>query len=60
MSREAVAETLSHYPLKVTLEGQLYTIRQMTADDGPALMRFAQDLPPHDTLYMRRDITRLT
>ena len=30
----------------------------MTAEDGPALLKFAQALPKHDILYMRRDITR--
>lgn len=57
MSREALAKTLAAYPLKVTLKGKPYTVRAMTAADGPALMAFARQLPLHDRLYMRRDLT---
>jgi len=58
MSREAVAKALAHYPITAKLGGQDYRIRTMTPADGEVLMAFARELPPHDTLYMRRDITR--
>lgn len=58
MSDDAVAQALAHYPVTVTLKGQPYTIREMTANDGDALRSFACALPAHDTLYMRRDITQ--
>ncbi len=58
MSEEAVKAALAHYPVKTNLKGAEYTIRTMTQDDGPALLEFAQSLSPHDTLYLRRDITQ--
>lgn len=56
MSRAALEQALAAYPLTVTLNGSAYTIRAMVAADGPALMAFARALPPHDRLYMRRDL----
>lgn len=58
MSRDTVAKALEHYPISIKLKDQEYRIRPMTAADGPVLMAFARELPAHDTLYMRRDITR--
>lgn len=58
MSREAIAKALAHYPITANLGGEDFRIRTMSPSDGEALMAFARDLPPHDTLYMRRDITR--
>ena len=58
MSREAVVKALAHYPISTKLGGEDYRIRVMSPADGEALMAFARELPPHDTLYMRRDITR--
>ncbi len=58
MSREAVGEALAHYPISARLGGLDYRIRIMSPADGEAVMAFARELPPHDTLYMRRDITR--
>ncbi|MGR8921435.1 MAG: N-acetyltransferase family protein [Gammaproteobacteria bacterium] len=57
MSADALAEALAHYPMQVALGDRKYAIRAMTLEDGPALMTFARGLPPHDTLYMRRDLT---
>ncbi len=51
-------EAVSGYPLKLQLKGVDYVIRRMTAEDGSALLKFAQALPEHDILYLRRDITR--
>ena len=57
MSREALAKALKAYPLEVSLGGQNYSIRAMTNEDGPLLKAFAEGLPQHDRLYMRRDLT---
>lgn len=46
------------YPMKVKLAETAYTLRQMTAADGPVIQEFARKLPPHDLLFMRRDITK--
>ncbi|MGH8598994.1 MAG: GNAT family N-acetyltransferase [Gammaproteobacteria bacterium] len=46
------------YPMKVKLGDRGYTLRQMTERDGPLLQEFARKLPPHDLLFMRRDITK--
>ncbi|MBL6746367.1 MAG: GNAT family N-acetyltransferase [Pseudomonadales bacterium] len=46
----------SHYPWIVNLRGVEYTIRVMTTEDGPAILEFAQALPAHDILFMRRNI----
>lgn len=58
MSREAVEKVLAQYPLTADLGGRQIRIRVMTPDDGGALMAYARSLPSHDTLYMRRDITK--
>lgn len=58
MSNESVTQALAHYPLTVALRGQSFTLRQMTAQDGAALLAFARGLPAHDTLFLRRDITQ--
>ncbi len=57
MSRDALENALSAYPIEAALKGRSYTIRVMRTTDGPALMAFARDLPAHDRLYMRRDLT---
>jgi len=57
MSRDALEKALSAYPIEAALKGRSYTIRVMRTTDGPALMAFARELPAHDRLYMRRDLT---
>jgi L-amino acid N-acyltransferase YncA len=47
------------YPMKVTLDERTFTLRQMTDADGPLVQEFARKLPPHDLLFMRRDITKI-
>lgn len=42
----------------ITLGGASYTLRAMTADDKAAILAFAGSLPPHDLLFLRRDITK--
>ncbi len=44
-------------PRTVTVADDAFEIRYMTAADEAAVSRFARDLPPHDLLFMRRDIT---
>jgi len=33
-------------------------IRELTRNDGPAVLEFARALPPHDLLFMARDLTQ--
>ena len=58
MSDNQIPEAFSNYPHEVELKGRSYQIRQMKVSDGDSIMQFAAALPPHDLLYMRRDITR--
>jgi L-amino acid N-acyltransferase YncA len=58
MNVSTVAEALKHYPLEVKLAGKAYRLRQMIPTDAPAIRQFAQTLPHHDLLFMRRDITK--
>ena len=58
MSNARVAEAWKHYPLHTKLQGKPFTLRPMTLEDGDALRAFAMELPPHDLLFMRRDITK--
>jgi RimJ/RimL family protein N-acetyltransferase len=51
------SEAIADYPLTLSLKGVDYVIRTMTVEDGPSLLKFAQGLPPHDILYMRRNIS---
>jgi len=46
------------FPKTVHLKDGDVTLRLMTVDDGPALLRFANALPEHDLLFLRRDITK--
>ena len=57
MNNKTMDEVLGIYPLTVNLKEQDFGIRLMATDDGEALRRFAQKLPDHDRLYMRRDLT---
>jgi len=58
MSQAKVAEAWKNYPLQTKLKGVTYTLRPMTLDDGKRLQEFARALPPHDLLFLRRDITK--
>lgn len=58
MAQAKVAEAWKNYPLQMKLKGVDYTLRPMTVDDGERLRNFALELPPHDLLFMRRDITK--
>lgn len=52
------ADTARSYPRTVTLGGEPFELRFMTQDDELAIAAFADALPPHDLLFMRRDITQ--
>jgi GNAT superfamily N-acetyltransferase len=46
------------YPKKVSLkDGRKVVVRQMTKDDGPALLEFFRSLRDEDRLCMRDDVT---
>jgi RimJ/RimL family protein N-acetyltransferase len=52
-------QTLSRtYPWTTSIEGLDVTFRLMVASDRDAILAFAQDLPPHDLLYLRTDVTK--
>jgi ribosomal protein S18 acetylase RimI-like enzyme len=49
---------LSDYPKIVELyDGTRLTIRLLQPDDGPRLLKFFQELPEEDRLYMKHDVT---
>jgi L-amino acid N-acyltransferase YncA len=48
-------ETLS-YPRRIRVGETEYELRLMTANDAEAALAFANALPPHDLLFMQRDI----
>ncbi|MDB5071245.1 MAG: acetyltransferase family protein [Candidatus Eremiobacteraeota bacterium] len=45
------------YPRALALGGAEFEIRFMRAGDEAALLAFARELPPHDLLFLPRDIT---
>lgn len=45
------------YPRRLDLNGTAVDFRLMTADDGPALSQFMAELPVHDLLFVRRNIS---
>ena len=46
------------YPRKVSLGGELITLRPMNGGDRAALLAFSRALPAHDLLFLPVDITR--
>lgn len=48
----------SPLPREVTLGDLRITLRAVAPADGPLILRFARTLPPHDLLFLRRDITQ--
>lgn len=53
-----MSNLLSRFPRELSLEGGDVTLRMMTPADEAAVMTFAQTLPAHDLLFLRRDITQ--
>lgn len=47
----------SEYPMNVDLDGSKFVIRPIIASDADALLAYAQSLPRHDIVYMRRNIS---
>jgi RimJ/RimL family protein N-acetyltransferase len=47
----------SRYPRTITSDHASFELSLMHAIDEPEVLRFARALPPHDLLFMRRDIT---
>ncbi len=45
------------FPKTLEIKGHTITVRMMTATDGSRLLAFARQLPAHDLLFLRRDIT---
>ena len=60
MSKDVKAIAYKNYPLTVTLKEQNYVLRPIQETDALMIINFAKALPPHDLLYMRRDITQET
>jgi L-amino acid N-acyltransferase YncA len=46
------------YPRTITYEGGTADIRLMMPNDKLAVLAFARELPPHDLLFLPRDITQ--
>ena len=51
-------DTSRRYPRELVLGGDTFELRYMAAGDETAVAAFADALPPHDLLFMRRDITQ--
>ena len=46
MAIDAIKQTLGQYPLETKLGVHSFSVRVMDGNDGPALQRFARELPP--------------
>ena len=53
-----MSDTERTYPRKVESKRGEIELRLMTSSDGDRLMAWARELPKHDLLFLRRDITR--
>jgi L-amino acid N-acyltransferase YncA len=60
VASQAAAQRLEplEYPATVQLSGGPVTLRPMEAHDRVAMLAFANSLPTHDLLFLRRDITQ--
>jgi L-amino acid N-acyltransferase YncA len=45
-------------PTQIVLDDERLTLRYLEATDREAILAFAAELPTHDLLFLRRDITR--
>jgi L-amino acid N-acyltransferase YncA len=52
-----MTEQRAPYPLEVSAGGEAVTLRRLAPGDREAMLAFARSLPPHDLLFLRRDIT---
>ena len=51
-------DTVEGFPKTLDMKGTAITVRMMTGADGSRLLDFARQLPEHDLLFLRRDITQ--
>jgi L-amino acid N-acyltransferase YncA len=51
-------DAIRGYPKAVAVDGASIRFRSMRGADRDAVTAFARALPPHDLLFLRRDITR--
>ena len=60
VASQAAAQNLEtlEFPATVKLSGGEVLLRPMEAHDRVAMLAFANALPPHDLLFLRRDITQ--
>jgi len=52
-----MSTVMARYPRTINSNGASFELGLMHAIDEPGVLRFARALPPHDLLFMRRDIT---
>lgn len=57
--QQATAQPTAPIPLprELTIGELPVTLRRMQQSDGPMIVQFARALPPHDLMFLRRDIT---
>ncbi|MDA0350727.1 MAG: GNAT family N-acetyltransferase [Chloroflexi bacterium] len=60
VANQAAAQRLEpfEFPATVELSGGPISLRPMESRDREAMLVFANSLPPHDLLFLRRDITQ--
>jgi L-amino acid N-acyltransferase YncA len=60
VASQAAAQRLEplEFPATVDLSGGPIELRPMASEDRMAMLTFANSLPPHDLLFLRRDITQ--
>jgi L-amino acid N-acyltransferase YncA len=60
VANQAAAQRLEplEFPASVELSGGPVELRPMEAHDRMSMLAFANSLPPHDLLFLRRDITQ--
>jgi RimJ/RimL family protein N-acetyltransferase len=58
MNRNGNPEAIRKYPREVQFDGGKITLRYMRPADRGVALTFARALPPHDLLFLRRDITQ--
>ncbi|MGE0820585.1 MAG: N-acetyltransferase family protein [Candidatus Binatia bacterium] len=49
---------MDDFPKTLKIKNKVITLRMMEAVDGPWMLDFAQQLPYHDLMFLRRDITK--
>ena len=52
-----IENRIKEYPRSLYLGESEFTLRAMSDGDEQAVLSFAAELPPHDVMFMRRDIT---